>query len=324
MPSSRNKKKALKAEEGDADEDVLSENITPTTSKYFPKTPTQWLFLMNDEITKHDGNVENNPVVAALRHPKTDKKALYVFSQADGSVHELLHFQEECRSWLIEQTVHSDGSLYVTTQVDPVFLVLPYLIKAEQTGKFITLEQIIIDEDFPECERLITACKSQDLHHVSEVKGDDDLMAYKYSQEKTLSWLKLKTERLSRSLSQKNICVSGARAEDLVHSKANHEEYLRYAFGIVSDYLPVDLASRLREHLGIPAVIEKRPSDAANPPSKRIKLEDITPTEDYSKNVVLEKKDSKGKQTTAQKKLEKTDKTGMRSLTAFFSPKPKS
>ncbi|XP_052783204.1 ribonuclease H2 subunit B-like [Mya arenaria] len=164
----------------------------------------------------------------------------------------------------------------------------------------------------------------RDLLNYSLRSGDDDLMAYKYSQEKTLSWLKLKTERLSRSLSQKNICVSGARAEDLVHSKANHEEYLRYAFGIVSDYLPVDLASRLREHLGIPAVIEKRPSDAANPPSKRIKLEDITPTEDYSKNVVLEKKDSKGKQTTAQKKLEKTDKTGMRSLTAFFSPKPKS
>ena len=101
----------------------------------------------------------------------------------------------------------------------------------------------------------------------------------------------------------------------------------------MSDYLPLELGTSLREHLGIPTAVEKRPSDTANlPPPKRAKLGDITPTEDYTKQTSLgkesseqklEKKKSETKLTTAQKKLSQIDKTGMRSLTAFFSPKSK-
>ena len=70
--------------------------------------------------------------------------------------------------------------------------------------------------------------------------------------------------------------------------------------------------------------MEKRPSDAELPPAKRAKLGDITPDEDYSKQKGLEKQKSEPKLTTAQKKLSLVDKSGMRSLTSFFSPKAKS
>ena len=141
--------------------------------------------------------------------------------------------------------------------------------------------------------------------------------------------LLFQTERVSSALEAKNI---GLGTMSLSHSKSSSkDDYLRFAFGLVSDYLPLELGVSLREHLGIPAVVEKRPSEGELPPAKRAKLGDITPDEDYSKQTSLEKQMSEPKQTkvepkksVAQKKLSQIDKSGMRSLTSFFSPKPKS
>lgn len=33
------------------------------------------------------------------------------------------------RSWFIEDTVKSEGKMYLSTPIDPIFLVLPYLRK---------------------------------------------------------------------------------------------------------------------------------------------------------------------------------------------------
>ena len=132
------------------------------------------------------------------------------------------------------------------------------------------------------------------------------------------------TEKVSSALEKKNI---GLGTSGLSHSKSSSkEDYLRYAFGLVSDYLPLELCNSLREHLGIPGAVEKRASTGEVPPAKRAKLGDITPDDDYSMQSSLEKVKSKSeaKLTTAQKKLSQIDKTGMRSLTSFFSPKSKS
>ena len=34
-----------------------------------------------------------------------------------------------CRSWFLDDTVQSDGALFLTTKVDPLFLILPYIAK---------------------------------------------------------------------------------------------------------------------------------------------------------------------------------------------------
>ncbi|XP_045201415.1 ribonuclease H2 subunit B-like isoform X3 [Mercenaria mercenaria] len=285
MPSTRK----IKKENNEVDDEEAENPETESKKQSFiVKDPTQWLFFTKDEVIKPDPNKNNETVVCGLRHPRTD------------------------------------GSIFLTTQVDPVFLILPYLIKAAQSEKFMTLDQTVCDDDFPECQRLQSCCQPELLEHVADVKGDDDFKVYRFNKDKTLSWLKLKTENVCKVLERKNICVSGAKTSELIQSKATEDEYMRYAYGIVSDYLSTEMSSALREHLGIPVVTEKRPSDAKNPPSKRAKLEDITPSEDYSSNVKQDDKSNKGKQTTAQKKLEKVDKSGMKSMMSFFSPKTKS
>lgn len=62
-----------------------------------------------------------------LRHPASNKPTVFVFSPGNRIVQEVLIFDENKRSWFIDDNVKSDGKLYLSTPIDPIFLVLPYL-----------------------------------------------------------------------------------------------------------------------------------------------------------------------------------------------------
>ena len=58
--------------------------------------------------------------------------------------------------------------------------------------QFRTLEQLLVDERHPPIS-ILTDCLSPDeLLNICDVKGDDDLQAYRLNDEKTIAWLKLK------------------------------------------------------------------------------------------------------------------------------------
>lgn len=103
----------------------------------------------------------------------------------------------------------------------------------------------------------------------------------------------------------------------------NEEDYLRYAHGLVSDYIPKELSDDLAKYLKLP----EPPAPLPNPPSKKIKLSDepVEAKEDYTKfntkDPKTEKKNSK--MTAAQKALAKVDKSGMKSIESFFGAKSK-
>ncbi|OWF49109.1 ribonuclease H2 subunit B-like [Mizuhopecten yessoensis] len=284
----------------------------------------QWVFLMNDSVIEENPNAEDKPIFCKLRHPKTDRGALFVFSHDEQDIHEVTSFKEEFRSWFIGDQVQSDGSLILTSKVDSLFLVLPYLITAEQTGKFMTIDQIVTDDDYPECQRLYKTAGMSELYRVTDMKGDDDFRVYRFNKEKTLSWLQGKIDKLAEVLSAKGICVSGAQSSSFVRSKrfstATTDDYRRFAHGMVCDYLPLALGEELLVHLGLPEEPEK--TDASEPPAKRIKTENSGPTEDYSLGKVNVKTKAV-KMNKAQSLLSKVDKSGMKSLSSFFSPKTK-
>lgn len=283
----------------------------------------QWIFLMNGDVFEDCNlNIEKKPTIVKLRHPKTDSGAYFMFTNENQDIYELVVYKEDFRSWLIDNTVQHDGSLFITTPVDPVFMVLPYLIKAEKSGKFMTLDQIVLDDNYPECNRLTSTAGLSELYQVADIRGEEDLQAYKYNKEKTLSWLKLKTEKLSEALSDRNFSFSGSHCAMYVRSKrtsTDDKDCLKYAFGMVSEYLPDDLSNSLREYLGLPVVEEKK----EEPPTKKSKNEVLPPDEDYSKNQKDSKPQKEIKLTQAQKQLSKVDKSGMKSISSFFSPKTK-
>ncbi|KAK3095760.1 hypothetical protein FSP39_018686 [Pinctada imbricata] len=303
----------------------LSFSGSGETVDYLVYSEVKLALVPMDDVLSTDSQSENQPVFCKLRHPKSDQSAMFLFTHGNREVYEVTSFKEDCRSWFIDNTVQQDGAILMTLPVDPLFLVLPYLQSVEQTGKYMTLDQIVCDEDYPECNRLTSTKGMSELHNIADVKGSDDLEAFRYNEEKTLTWLQCKTEKLADALSDREFCVSGAQSSSYVRSKramtSTRDDYVRYAYGMVSDYLPVDLAGKLREHMKMPVVAEKKENE---PPTKKAKVGDITPTEDYSQSGANDKSEKVAKLTASQKKLSKVDKTGMKSLASFFSPKAKS
>ncbi|XP_077988001.1 ribonuclease H2 subunit B-like isoform X2 [Glandiceps talaboti] len=292
----------------------------------------QWVLIAQENELTEVKEDEQEPNFVKLRHPKTDQGAMFMFTANDCKVFEVLRFEDNYRSWFIQETVQQDGSIYMTTPMDPLFLILPYLIKADQSGMFMTLDQIVIDEDYPQCTKILGCRGISDLHHIADCKGSGEMKAYRYNKQTTLEWLKGKVERTSLVLKEKNIHAgSGAKVETFVRSRKDEtskDDYLQYAHGLVSDYLCTELSEELYSFLGIKDNFEESKTKTEGPPAKKAKLTNGSePDEDYtkfnSKETNKQTEKSTGKQTAAQKALKKVDKTGMKSISSFFAPKSK-
>ncbi|KAM6316863.1 ribonuclease H2 subunit B [Aegotheles albertisi] len=292
--------------------------------------PGQWVLIAPEAATEPPKTPDSEPLFTKLRNPSTGEATLYLFNSGAQQLFEVKAFHEEYRSWFIGQTVQQDGRLLFVTPMDPLFLILYYLIKAdkEQQGKFQPLSQVVLDSDYPNCPLLLKCADvKQYIHHVTEEKEIGSQKFHKYSQERTLKWLKKKVSGTVKALKSNNICV-GERvgAATFISSKQTtdtKEDYVRYAHGLISEYIPEDLSKELLKYLGLPEL----KSPAPEPPLKKRKLSDV-PVEaedDYTKlnSSNLKTKKANSKMTAAQKALAKVDKSGMKSISTFFSSKPK-
>uniref|UniRef100_A0A8C5B808 Ribonuclease H2 subunit B n=1 Tax=Gadus morhua TaxID=8049 RepID=A0A8C5B808_GADMO len=256
-----------------------------------------------------DTDKDGDPAFLTLRNPTTDAASLYLFSSGDLQPYEVKAFTEDCHSWLIGQTVQRDGRLLYITPMDPLYLMLPYLVKAAKEGKFQPLDQVVMDEEFPACSRLLSCAQSlSSVHLVAEEKEVGGRKFHRYSQEKAMQWLSKKVKN-TRKL----------RVKQKLFSK----DYLRYAHGLVSEYIDEDLSKALRKHLQLPEPTSPKETE---PPTKKRKMSElpVEAGEDFSKfnSSDFARKPPK-KMTLAQKTLAKVDKSGMKTMSAFFSPKVK-
>ncbi|KAK7866351.1 hypothetical protein R5R35_003278 [Gryllus longicercus] len=214
-----------------------------------------WVFLLKGDALDVP---EGTPDIVQLRHPQSGNPAMFLFSPGDGMVQEVLTFSENRRSWFIEDTVKSDGKMHLSTPIDPIILILPYLRKATH---IMPLDQLLKDDEFPETERLLRVSGLKQITQIADRKGDEELNAFKYNEEKALNWLHRKAERVAEVLKQKGIHVgSGAVSNTFIKSSKqenpDQEAYLKYAHGILSEYLAEDLSQLLLQHMGLP---EERP-----------------------------------------------------------------
>ncbi|XP_031825548.1 ribonuclease H2 subunit B isoform X2 [Nomia melanderi] len=253
---------------------------------------------------------------------------MFVFNPGNTTVQEVLTFDENKRSWFIDDNVKSDGKMHLSTPIDPIFLVLPYLRKTQQVQP---LNQCLWDEDFPETSRL-SQCQNLKLTLVADRKGDESLQAYKFNEEKTLAWLQKKVERVVDVLKQKGIHVSqGAISATYIKSikleTASEGEYLKYAHGIVSEYLSEDLSKKLAQYLNIPDETESKKRKLSSPndstEEKRSKKDTVEnelilkpKATDLSKPEKLQKP-TIGKKELARQKAA----AGSKSITNFFKKK---
>lgn len=287
-----------------------------------------WVVIAADSTTdtqKHD----SDPTFVRLRNPSTDEASLFMLGSGDVQLFEVKAFEEDFHSWFVGQTVQRDGRLLFITPMDPLFLILPYLIKSGKEGKFQPVDQVVMDEEFPACSRLLSCSRSlASLHHIADEKEVGSLKFHRYSEEKTMNWLKKKVERTVSVLKKKHISVGeGVKSSTYVRVKSesdsSEEDFLRYAHGLISEYISDDLSKALLKHLQLPELTSPKETE---PPSKKRKLSDkpVEAEEDYTKfnSADFVRKPPK-KMTAAQKSLSKVDKTGMKPMSSFFSPKAK-
>ncbi|KAK7154190.1 hypothetical protein R3I94_007524 [Phoxinus phoxinus] len=300
-----------------------------TKKKRSPHTDNDsWVVIAPDSALDTGRPEDSDPSFIKLKNPATGSSSLYLFSCGDLSVYEVKAFSEDFRSWFIGQTVQRDGRLLYVTSIDPLFLILPYISSVATEGKFQPVKQMVMDEDYPGCTRLLQCKQGLDsLHHVADEKEGGGQKFHRYNHEKTLEWLKKKVQRTVSTLKKSNISVGGGvKSSTFVRVKqedATEEDYLRYAHGLISEYISEDLSKDLLKYLQLPEISSPKETE---PPSKKRKLSDkpVEAGEDYTKfnSGDFARKPPK-KMTAAQKSLAKVDKTGMKSMAAFFSPKVK-
>ncbi|XP_012259344.1 ribonuclease H2 subunit B [Athalia rosae] len=296
------------------------------TSNSHPAANT-WVFLMKgDGLETTDGS---SPDVVKLRHPASNQPAMFVFSPGDTTVQEVLTFDENKRSWFIDDNVKSDGKMHLSTPIDPIFLVLPYLRKSQQV---MPLDQILRDEDYPGTSRL-ARCQNLKLSLIADRKGDEELQAFKFNEDKTMVWLQKKVGRVAEILRQKGVHVSQGAVSATYVKSSKHEagseiEYLKYAHGIVSEYLAEDLSKKLAQYLSLPDDTESKKRKLNSPKEgseeKKIK-KDISETESIPRNGALDltKPEKPHKPLALSKKEMSRQKAaaGSKNISSFFKKK---
>lgn len=258
-----------------------------------------------------------------LKLPRNGNAALFLLNSETKKLYELMSFAESNRSWFIGDAVVEDGSLILSTPVHPIFIILPFLIKAD---KNVPLEDLLDDTEYPNLHEV--ASLSSGLSNVGSQLGDPDLNVWKYDEQKCLKWLESRVQSVKKVLEDQKIDLSGG-ATSLIYQanvQASSVEYTRYALGIVSEYLPEDLVGALAARMDLPE--PEKPLGAANkrqsegkpglePPNKKIKHEG--PTEDYSKGGKKDK--NKENDLNAKQKALARSAEGTKNIMSFFKKK---
>ncbi|XP_063850707.1 ribonuclease H2 subunit B-like isoform X1 [Scylla paramamosain] len=260
-----------------------------------------------------------NTEVVRLRNPHTDSGSMYVVDKDKKAVHEIMAFDEGFRCWFIGQTVESHGKLHMISPVDVTYLILPYLMKA---SRIVPLEHLLEDEEFPDLSCLDCVASDKDFSHVADNKGTSDLRAWKYNEQSTLEWLSGRVYRLSSLLQEKKVPTSTAQSLTYIcpmNPEQAKEAYTVLAHGIISEYIPPELATKLHKHLKLPekSVKPKVLGSAENQGAKKQRLEG--PTDDYSKDNMAGVK-GKAAMTAKEKALAKSA-VGSKSILSFFGKK---
>ena len=262
--------------------------------------------------------------IVKLRHPKSGQGTCFLVNKANKSLHEMMSYEEEHRSWFIGDKIVSDGRMMMATQVNPIFLTLPYIMKAE---RLVPLDQMLQDDDYSETEEtLIETVTEAQLEKVADSKGSKDLNVWKYNREKTLTWLESKVRALADHFEKTSTDTTGGASSSIYKTTAADQfEYLRFALGVVQEYLGQDLGADLEEKLDLPKVEVKQGSkrlssvdvdEEENKPRKKAKVEG--PIEDYSKTT---KKAVVKEEVSAKQKALAQSAKGTKSIMSFFGKK---
>ena len=148
-----------------------------------------------------------------LPHPKG---GLTTYINSGGKLYELnVVNPRRHASWFIDQNVSSETGYYLATEVDIRFLLLPFFEKSDR--RFSPLNQIVSLESAGDSIPLesFKELKMEQVFDVNDKLGDD-MILFRYNEEKTLLWLQNKTRRCAAALSSLRASREGVGSASFV------------------------------------------------------------------------------------------------------------
>ncbi|OXB77213.1 UNVERIFIED_CONTAM: hypothetical protein H355_012580 [Colinus virginianus] len=96
--------------------------------------PERWVLVAPGDDCLHKEAAEQSKKLTNTNQISfsTGEATLYLFNSGAQQLFEVKAFHEEYHSWFIGETVQQDGRLLFVTPMDPLFLILYYLIKADK------------------------------------------------------------------------------------------------------------------------------------------------------------------------------------------------
>lgn len=141
--------------------------------------------------------------VTTLPHPR-DGPSLFLVQA--GSIYEYQKATpRKLGCFFIDQRISSNSTIYVATCVDPRFLLLPFL-EANAKGRYSPLDQILTHVEGTQRIPLdnVAKWKMNECCDVNDKFGDD-MILYRYNEEKTIQWLRNKVMRTAALLKSKRL-----------------------------------------------------------------------------------------------------------------------
>ena len=315
------------------------EDSSVDTKKILFNPCTKKLFVVPKEL---DGSDWANVLAVKLPHPRTQAGTFFLIDDykeesSDGGkafVYEVLNFNPSCKSWFVDDEVCSDGNLRMVTIMDPLFLLIPAMSKSSQAKP---LEDHLIETLPPKIVDIFSKkIKPAQLAHISEKRVAGDIVAYAFSEDLTLDWLKKKVDKTVKFLKEKNMTAmessvsSNFTASSASSVQANDQQYLEYACDIVGDYLEISLKKNLLTKLGLPLESDRKrkssklDDELKNGNSKKLKGDQdvlVEPLENYGTTQPNGSGTPTSEPKGAKAKALKKAAQGSQSLFKFFAAK---
>mmetsp|Transcript_15086 Transcript_15086/g.22813 ORF Transcript_15086/g.22813 Transcript_15086/m.22813 type:complete len:298 (-) Transcript_15086:310-1203(-) len=277
-------------------------------------------------------------------HPKHDKPCCYLVG--DRHIYEMQTFEDdEYCSLFVDDTVCEKDTLYVVNAVDPIYLLIPSLLKQRKhspsnAGKYCLspLDQLLSDQEMQHIVSKLSANRSE-LHSICDYQQVDDETYYVLNDAKVVSFLDGKLKQIQDTLSQ--------HASITIHVNALHD-----ALCILNEYMPDFYFVKLCEKYELNASRIMDPRKRKKPETTTTQ-EEVMEQENYSSennfpdakkrkynpdnsNNALDKAMNKYCQVNPKKsvtsatpksraisKLSKASTKGMKSMTSYFGVKKK-
>ncbi|OZJ05668.1 hypothetical protein BZG36_01408 [Bifiguratus adelaidae] len=213
-------------------------------------------------------------LIVPLPHPRTGAIARYLIE--DDGLYEVNKVQSEFkRSWFIGDTIQRDGSLYLITPMDPLFILLPVLTKRRQkarresadiSGMFLTFDDILDDSQWTNLWRLRQLRGIQvQLRCICDVKEvAPEMSVYRLNEDKTIVWLRKKVQHLCSHFSSVPVLMDELKDYDLKSLGDDLCQSLqeRVCLELLGEYLETEVYQELYKNYDFSA-IEKMEQERA-------------------------------------------------------------